>query len=346
MKRSEKQAIDEALASFGCNIKDSKLMLGEMSLPGAMAEATLASARSQFPSGYKKMSINELIAAYNAYKAPSEIIEGAPSRNDVAAATILQNLGLIWSDRDGSFHNPPAGEQKVGRVVPFDELEVLVKKEVIDYNEGRDKEEHIYAPNVLTCMEVMQINAKTKKLNDVSNALRYDGNGSLDTWVRSLYEFWHVEQDYDVFSTMFKQWMWCVKRRFNSRGATNEIMINIYGSQGSGKTIPITRLLDKVFTQELWSKIRVDTVKDEREHFLWSSKAVLMLDELQGDYISGPTLGSFKEMVTAKNVRYRILGQNKEMSAPKTACMIGTSNFHLFKRLNDPSDGPRKPMNI
>lgn len=269
--------------------------------------------------------------------------EGAPSANSIAANVICQRLGLIWSDRDGSFHLAPVGEQEIGKMVPFDELEVLVKDEVIDYNEGRDREEHIFAPNILTRMEAMAINARNKKLADVSTTLQYNANGSLDTWVRSLYEFWHIEQDYDIFSTMFKQWMWCVKRRFNSMTATNEIMINIYGSQGSGKTIPITRLLNKVFTRELWSKIRVDTVNDSRERFLWSSKAVLLLDELQGDFLSGAKLGDFKEMVTADAVNYRILGKNKEMSSPKIACMIGTSNFHLFKRMND-STGMRRFM--
>ena len=283
------------------------------------------------------------IIEYLEYKNRPARVEGGPSMIATATSVIIDRLKIVWSDQDGAFHLAPVGEQKIGEMIPFDDLEVKVKKEVIEYNEGREKEERIFAPDVLIYTENMTIDARSKKLSDVSVTLQYDGNGSLDTWVRSLYEFWHIEQDYDVFSTMFKQWMWCVKRRFNSMTTTNEIMINIYGSQGSGKTIPITRLLNKVFTQELWSKIGVDTVSDTREKFLWVSKAVLMLDELQGDYVSGPKLGAFKEMVTADYVHYRILGKNKEMSAPKRACMIGTSNFHLFKRMND-STGMRRFM--
>lgn len=340
MKGLEKQAIDDALVSVGCRIGDDALMLGETSLPGVSAEAILTSVRSQFPTGYKKMSLNELMIAYKSYKAPPVLDDGLDIL-DYNTGVIRDRLGLIWNDSDACYHYAPVGGRKIGRIVPYDDLVDLVTRDCALWNKTHDREEGIYAPDILVNMRVMEINAKTDHFNSIDVKLEYNGNGSLDRWVRSLYDFWHITQDYDVFSTMFKHWMWCVKRRYSSESAVNEVMINIYGAQSAGKTIPITTLLDKVFGASLWSKIRIDTVTDERQHFLWSSKAVLMLDELQGDHVSGTALGAFKEMVTADRVNYRILGANKEDNGPKTACMIGTSNFHLFKRIND-SSGMRR----
>lgn len=263
----------------------------------------------------------------------------APPEDPIGTATeaVLSSLGIEFVDDDASYHRPKAGDESIGSVISYGDLEEMVEDAVNTYNVGKEQGERIFTPHVLTRLKTMIIEANAAKCAAIKIDLSYSANCTLDTWVRELFDFWHIEGDFDVFSTMWKHWMWCVKRRFHQMKAVNEIMINIYGTQGSGKTIPMTSVFNEVFTKKMFSQIAIDTVTDTRNHYLWAAKAVLMLDELQGDVVTNESLGSLKAMITSDTVDYRLLGQNKDISAYKTASMISSSNFHLCKRIKDAS---------
>ena len=46
-----------------------------------------------------------------------------------------------------------------------------------------------------------------KIIDEIKYEKKYEN--SLDTFLKFNYDYWKIKQDYDVYETMFKHWMWC-----------------------------------------------------------------------------------------------------------------------------------------
>lgn len=322
MKRSEKQAIDEALASFGCSIKDSKLMLGEMSLPGAVAEATLASARPQFPSGYKKMSISELIAAYNSYKAPSEIIEESHSGRhpgiDDNYSALFSGAGMIYSLSANKWYHKD-------RIAPMTTSEIRELIASWRQSEGRSLIQQLEFNPTLDAMISALTNADNvytdRCRRDIVNAWEYSPelSGMRREWITRFLSELVITENVEEHIVMVSHFFWQIKRSLVLKPRYQNIALWISGGQGIGKTYltqhTIIKLLGEQFTQVIVDKQRMDDS--------WSNAALAATPLVTFSDISK----SFNDMGKVKAMIDDGVQSNREMHATSVSKTAQVANF-------------------
>lgn len=140
----------------------------------------------------------------------------------------------------------------------------------------------------------------------------------------------------DVAAVM--QWMWQVKRRLAGMTTEQELMLVIYGPvQGSGKTTAVRRLLSHLHEFQL--PITANVFRDERERTVIRDYAVGFIDELSG--LDRAACSEVKELITADDVSYRILGRNGRHHARRLMNFIGTSNRPVSEIIRDTTGARR-----
>lgn len=126
-------------------------------------------------------------------------------------------------------------------------------------------------------------------------------------------------------------WLWLVKRKFLGRPVSYHIMPILFGPQGSGKTVALTKLLAPISNWQL--NIKMNQLGDERYYVSMSQNFVVLFDEMQG--VSRVDVDVLKNQMTADTNDSRILGTHTVVKVPQSCSFIGATNKPISEQILD-----------
>lgn len=182
-------------------------------------------------------------------------------------------------------------------------------------------------------------------LYKIAEDFTYDkkNENALNTFLKFNYDYWKIKQDYDVYETMFKHWMWCLKRKILGMNVRHHIWINLYGTTGFGKTEwfkRFTKNLSDFAVYDAGLQIFEDMT---REYKKFANNYVLFFDELAINSKNGPTdaslstsaISAIKQTVTGDIITPRIMGGQEQAKVKNRAMCFSAANWHLYDIIFD-----------
>lgn len=164
----------------------------------------------------------------------------------------------------------------------------------------------------------------------------------LNAFLEQLYNYWDIEESYDIFQTLMKQWMWCLKRKIWNREVRHHIWINFFGTTGYGKSQFIKRFLKEF--ESFYVQGGLEIFSDQgREYKKFCNNFVLFFDELSQNNqsaladakLSESTLAAIKASITGETMDVRILGSQDQNKIKIRYTPISAANYHLFDIIYD-----------
>lgn len=161
-------------------------------------------------------------------------------------------------------------------------------------------------------------------------------------FLRNLHNYWGIKEDFDVYCTLMKQWMWCVKRKVWNRDVRHHIWVNYFGTTGFGKSEFIKRFT-KPFT-DFYAEGGLEIFADQgREYKKFCNNFILFFDELSQNNQSSladaklttNTLNAIKASVTGEEMDVRILGGQEQNKIKIRYTPISAANYHLYDIIYD-----------
>ena len=181
-------------------------------------------------------------------------------------------------------------------------------------------------------------------VNNLCETMKYDASfeGLKTEFIKYLYQYLQIEEDYDVFEMLFSHWMWYLKRRIFNKDVVWHIWINFMGAQGIGKTQMIMRML-KPF-EDYMVNTSLATMSDiTKEYMKFTDNYVIFLDELNtGDnndnqdiQLSDGEVDAIKQLMTQEYLTVRLYGTQTQAKVKNTFAPISCANKHLYDILFD-----------
>lgn len=181
-------------------------------------------------------------------------------------------------------------------------------------------------------------------LKGILNSITYDQTCTpyLDEFLEKLYNYWKIEESFDIFKVMMKQWMWCVKRKLFNRDVRHHIWINFYGTTGFGKSEFVKRFTN--FLGDFRAEGGLEIFADQgREYKKFCNNFVLFFDELSQNNqttladakLTTNTLNAIKASITGNEMDVRILGGQEQGKVKIRYTPISAANYHLFDIIYD-----------
>lgn len=152
------------------------------------------------------------------------------------------------------------------------------------------------------------------------------------TWVKAV----TGKQDEKDVAIMC-HWLWSVKRKAYKMPVKYSIMPIVYGRQGSGKSMALTKLIDPL--QNFQMNAKMTQLSDERIFEGLANNLIVLFDELQG--IERTDLNALKNQITTKLNSYRKLHTHSVINVPMSCSFIGATNKHINESFSD-STGMRR----
>lgn len=86
-----------------------------------------------------------------------------------------------------------------------------------------------------------------KAVGIIQDHIKYDPTkvAILDKFLDDVYAYWNIKESKEIFRTMMKQWMWCLKRKIWNQPVRHHIWLNFFGTTGFGKSEFIKRFLSE-----------------------------------------------------------------------------------------------------
>ena len=185
---------------------------------------------------------------------------------------------------------------------------------------------------------------KLKAVSNIYNQIKYDSQYEqfANNYIRKVYDYFGITEKYDIFETLFKHWMWQVKRKLCNKPVVWHIWINFFGGTGIGKSYFIDKLtesLEEYSTRTTISKLFDDTKEIKR----LTEKFILNFDELainrdDASYegaLSSDEQATLKSMLTGEYLDTRVYGTQDQARKRITFSCISSSNTHLYDVIYD-----------
>lgn len=183
-----------------------------------------------------------------------------------------------------------------------------------------------------------------KAVGIIQDHIKYDPTkvAVLDKFLDDVYAYWNIMESREIFRTMMKQWMWCLKRKIWNQPVRHHIWLNFYGTTGFGKSEFIKRFLSefKAFFAQGGLEIFAD---QGREYKKFCNNFVLFFDELsQGNQsaladakLDVNTLNAIKASITGDVMDVRILGGQEQNKINIRYTPISAANYKLYDIIYD-----------
>ena len=181
-------------------------------------------------------------------------------------------------------------------------------------------------------------------LQQIIDDMRYDKTfvNFTDQFLGNLYDYWGIVENKDVFITMMKQWMWCVKRKVWNKPCRHHIWINFFGTTGFGKSEFVKRFTKRF--EDFRSEGGLEIFADQgREYKKFCNNFILFFDELSQNNqtnladakLTTNTLNAIKASVTGDVMDVRILGGQQQNKVKIRYTPISAANYHLYDIIYD-----------
>lgn len=170
---------------------------------------------------------------------------------------------------------------------------------------------------------------------DILEKLEQTGVGfDWDALIANSFDTTDVSAEITI--AVLKKFIWQVKRRLDGMSVTNHLMPVIYGSQGCGKSVFITKMLDQLGS--LYAPTDFSRLSDNREANLFRNFA-LFLDEM--NKADRADMDAVKGVITREEFSFRPMGTNATVTKDQFSSFIGASNKLLEQLINDPTGNRR-----
>ena len=125
--------------------------------------------------------------------------------------------------------------------------------------------------------------------------------------------------------------LWQVKRKIQAKPVKFEMLLNIFGAQGAGKTHSMRKLFAPF--QEVYGEHSLHALLDTRASFVFGTTYINMFEELEGaDRVD---IGRLKAVITSEEVAARTLGTHKIQKNAQNCTFFSTSNRSIYSVLYD-----------
>lgn len=174
-----------------------------------------------------------------------------------------------------------------------------------------------------------------------NSLVKYDGSKFVDEFLKYIYDYLQIKEDYDVYEMIFKHWMWCLKRRMFDRPVVWHIWINFAGAQGIGKTQMINRMFNFLSDFKADTTLRIMNDLD-REYRKFTDNYIIFFDELNtGDNSDSEILlydgavDAIKQIMTQETFTVRQFQTQDQNKVRNTFVPISCANKHLYDIIYD-----------
>lgn len=150
---------------------------------------------------------------------------------------------------------------------------------------------------------------------------------------------WRVVGDAELSREVFRHWMWQTKRYVHGLPVRGPIFLNVFGTQGSGKSTMLMSLCRNL--KEYSMTKTLDEIMDQRNIEVWSKNYMVFFEELSLNGMDSKSMGGFvstlKQLLTADEVSGRIMHSTKQQTVKRTFSPLSASNDTITNVIHDPT---------
>lgn len=189
--------------------------------------------------------------------------------------------------------------------------------------------------------ELLKLHFMSSQKQYLCAQFKYTGSVFVDEFIKYIYDYLDIEEDYDVFDMMFKHWLWCLKRRIFGKPVVWHIWLNFNGAQGIGKSQMLNRMFKTFedFTVITNLKVMNDI---EREYKKFTDNYVIIFDDLNSGensdsdlQLNDSAVDAIKQIMTQEVFTIRQFQTQDQSKVPNTFVPISTANKHLYDIIYD-----------
>lgn len=193
--------------------------------------------------------------------------------------------------------------------------------------------------------DLLKLQMAADSIKMLKESISYDNTKevTMDTFIRSIYDYLDIKEDYEIFEMLFKHWCWTLKRHIWNKPVTWQIWINFYGAQGIGKTEMIRRMTK--FMRDFYAETNLNTFNDVEKQFkLFTDSYILYFDELnKGDNkdaaiemtLNQNAVDSIKDLMTKDIITVRQYQTQDQGKFKNIFTPISAANNHLYDIVYD-----------
>lgn len=189
----------------------------------------------------------------------------------------------------------------------------------------------------------------TNAVAKIAAKIEYDSSclDKANMFFHTLHDEWKIKQSFEVFEGVMRHFLWQCKRKLLGRNVTWDLLVNIYGGSGIGKTTMVQDI-GKVFQDFSIVSTLSEVLDTERQVKKLAECYYVNLDELATGNASefrygGSDSGSldkaqktaFKKLMTQRKARTRNMGGQSQSTQRYTFSFIASSNTHLADVIYD-----------
>lgn len=251
----------------------------------------------------------------------------------------LQKCGAREVGITGKYMGPD------GRPLTYSNLELVVLSTLVEYKEERRGQRVPFSRDELKIMLQKYLAdrkfAGSQTLRELIPFRSENEEGGRECLRWIFRDMLQIDGDLDLAVEVMRHWLWQVKRFVYGLPVAEPIMVNILGSQGSGKTKFIRMLTAcRGLFKEYHLSATLDQIMDDRNAERWSSYYIAFFDELAisgtlQDKSLGRVVAQLKKLLTEDSISYREMRTTIIHSAPRTFSAISTSNIPLVNIIRD-----------
>lgn len=175
----------------------------------------------------------------------------------------------------------------------------------------------------------------------LKSTIKYDGSVFVDEFIRYIYDYLQVKEDYDIFEMLFKHWLWCLKRRICDKPVVWHIWLNFNGAQGIGKTQLMNRMFNLLNDYKVETSLKIMNDLD-REYRKFTDNFIIFFDELNtGDNsdsdisLDDSAVDAIKQIMTQEMFTVRLFHTQDQSKVKNTFVPISCANKHLYDIIYD-----------
>lgn len=173
------------------------------------------------------------------------------------------------------------------------------------------------------------------------NMIKYTGSTFVDDFLKYIYDYLNIAEEYAIFEMIFKHWMWCLKRRIFNKSVIWHIWPNFKGAQGIGKTQMLNRMF--AFIEDFTVTTNLKILNDaEREYRKFTDNYILIFDDLNSGenndsdlLLNDSAVDTIKQMTTQEILTIREFQTQNQIRVKNTFMPISTANKHLYDIIYD-----------
>lgn len=232
-------------------------------------------------------------------------------------------------------------------------VETTIVKEMYEYNNSVPKGEDnqpmarkYIKDELLIQLDYYIRKSKIQNVLEMREALKHDPKVKIDVLLEKTLKMMMADGDMKVNVTVFKHWLWCLKRHIYGREVKLELWLALFGGQNIGKNY----FVDNVLGVPLKGHI-VDTELNAiadigREIGKFQNRFLINFDELakgggqsddSGDTLGPAAMAQLKAVLTRKKLTVRQLGSQNQMVIKKSFACMSTANVHIYDVIDDPT---------